>query len=363
MVEAAVTTVKYVALHLPQFHAIPENDEWWGKGFTEWRNVLKGRPRFRGHYQPHLPGALGFYDLTSPAARAAQAELAGRYGVDAFCYYHYWFRGRRLLERPVDEIVATGEPDFPFCLCWANESWSRRWDGRDEQVLMRQDYSEEDHHAHFGWLLSRFRDRRYLRIDERPLFLVYRAHDIPDVGAVTSLWRRLAHDAGLPGLYLVSVRNGWNATFDPVRAGFDASMKFQPFWPHVDELWRRKTSSRLWQLGQRLRSGRRDRVVSYSDFVEEALAAAPPPFPEFPSVTPMWDNSVRRDENAVILHSSSPRQFQHWLAEATRRVVATSLPPVVFINAWNEWAEGNHLEPDQRHGLAYLKSVELAKRG
>ena len=169
-----------VAFYLPQFHRVAENDAWWGEGFTEWTNVRDGRPRFPGHTQPHVPGELGYYDLTDPDVRAAQASLAGRHGIDAFCYYHYWFGGRRLLERPFDEVLRSGEPDFPFLLCWANEPWTRAWSGGGRHVLMPQPYSDIDDVAHIRALLPAFADPRYLRIDGRPVFLVYKAGELPD---------------------------------------------------------------------------------------------------------------------------------------------------------------------------------------
>ncbi|MCS6913652.1 MAG: glycoside hydrolase family 99-like domain-containing protein [Myxococcales bacterium] len=369
-----MSDVKYIAMHLPQFHPIPENDAWWGRGFTEWTNVVRARPRFRGHYQPHLPADLGFYDLRLPEARAAQAELAARYGIDAFCYYHYWFGGRRLLERPVNEILASGEPDFPFCLCWANENWSRRWDGGDNQVLMRQEYSEADDRAHFEWLLTAFRDRRYVRIEGRPLFLIYRAHEVATLPHLVRSWQQWAQEAGLPGLFLVSVRNAWNESFNPLQHGLQASMKFQPFWRHVDRLAQglleraaygliQAHAPQLGPLLKRVLSGRRgDRVIAYRDLVAAEMASRSADFPEFPSVTPGWDNSPRRARGATIVHGSTPALFGRWLRHETQRV--RRLPPplrIVFLNAWNEWGEGNHLEPDQRFGLAYLEEVKRAR--
>lgn len=381
------TDVKYLAIHLPQFHPVPQNDRWWGRGFTEWTNVVRARPRFPGHQQPHLPADLGFYDLRLPEARAAQAELARAHGIDGFCYYHYWFQGQRLLERPVDEILASGKPDFPFCLCWANESWSRRWDGGEHHVLMAQNYDEADDVAHFKWLLRAFQDQRYIRVGGKPLFLFYRAHDITTLPHLVPTWQRLAAEAGLPGLYLVSVRNSWNAAFDPRAHGLQASMRFQPFWQHVDDVHARGLGVRierevraalsagtygnlptrvLARAGtralDRVRPQPRDRVVDYAAFVAEAQRAAPPPWREFPGITPMWDNAARRQTGATILHGSTPALFEDWLTQVTAQ--ARALPAgerLVFINAWNEWAEGNHLEPDEAHGRAYLEAVARAK--
>lgn len=383
-----MSAVRYIAIHLPQFHPIPENDEWWGRGFTEWTNVARATPRFPGHYQPHLPADLGFYDLRLPEARAAQARLARSYGIDGFCYYHYWFHGRRLLERPVEEILASGQPDLPFCLCWANENWSRRWDGGDSKLLVEQRYSEEDNEAHFRYLLRAFNDPRYLRVAGKPLFLIYRAHDIPDVGGLVALWRRRAQEAGLPGLFLMSVRNGWNRDADPRVHGFDASLKFQPFFPIADRLLAngnptqgliersvglaRRTAQRLGPPVERLLNRALgwakqaappvDRVLPYSDFVAAAMRETPPPFPELPAVCPGWDNSPRRAAGALVLTDGNPRVFGDWLRQEADAVQA--LPEsqrIVFINAWNEWAEGNHLEPDQRFGCAFLDEVLKSK--
>ena len=193
--------IRAIAFHLPQFHPIPENDEWWGKGFTEWTNVVKAKPLFKGHYQPHLPADLGFYDLRVPETRAAQAMLAASHGIHGFCYYHYWFNGRQVLERPVNEILKSDEPDFPFCLCWANENWTRQWDGLESDVLLQQKYSSADDLAHIRHLIPFFQDRRYIRVSDRPLFLVYRASDHPEPERMTEIWRQEAERAGLKGCF------------------------------------------------------------------------------------------------------------------------------------------------------------------
>ncbi len=198
---------RVIAFYLPQFHPIPENDAWWGAGFTEWTNVRKARPLFPGHYQPHVPADLGYYDLRDPGARQAQADLARAYGIYGFCYYHYWFNGKRLLSQPFDAVLESGKPAFPFCLCWANHHWNRAWDGQATQLLMQQTYSAQDDLAHIRWLAPAFRDARYIRVAGKPLFLVYNASDLPDALRTTSLWRDEAHRLGMGDLFLVKVES------------------------------------------------------------------------------------------------------------------------------------------------------------
>jgi lipopolysaccharide biosynthesis protein len=360
-------TVRAIAFNLPQFHPIPENDEWWGKGFTEWTNVVKAKPRFKGHYQPHLPADLGFYDLRLPEARAAQAELAAQYGIYGFCYYHYWFSGKQVLERPVNEILRMGEPDFPFCLCWANENWTRRWDGLDDEVLLEQRYSAADDLAHIRSLIPFFLDPRYIRVMDRPFFAIYRASKIPEPERTTELWRREAERAGLKGLFLARVETFENYTGDPRAIGFDCSLEFQPRWCQKrTRIWRRKPWHRA-----RLRTAEvglhENLVFDYSEMVTTALADTHTEYPRIRCVCPGWDNSPRRDRKAAIYVNSTPENYGHWLSEVTNRLTAQdtggpeiSADSLVFINAWNEWGEGNHLEPCQRWGRAYLEATKRA---
>lgn len=350
-----------VAFYLPQFHTIPENDEWWGEGFTEWTNVRQARPLFKGHYQPHVPGELGYYDLGDRMVREEQATLAARYGIDAFCYYHYWFAGRRLLERPFDEVLASGRPDLPFCLCWANEPWTRTWDGSSDNVLVDQHYSAEDDRRHIDWLLDAFADDRYLRVDGRPLFLVYRAGVLPDPAATTRLWRERAARAGLPGLFLCRVESHFEAG-DPRPLGFDAAVEFQPAFGHMPLSRRQRFAPRrvLARLGVAPQSGSYV-AVDYDDLVRTMLARERPTYPRFPCVTPEWDNTPRRPYGAYMLTGSTPERFGEWVAEVTRRLA--SEPPerrLLFVNAWNEWGEGCHLEPSERWGVAYLEALAKA---
>src|SRR6266404_281138 len=223
-------TVRAIAFHLPQFHPVLENDEWWGKGFTEWTNAAKAKPMFRGHYQPHVPADLGFYDLRVPETRAAQAQLARDYGIEAFCYYHYWFAGKRIIERPFNEVLASGQPDFPFCLCWANQTWTGIWHGAPNRILIEQTYpGPEDHIAHFRALESAFHDPRYVRVDGKPVFIIYSPTELPDARRTTDLWRDLARKSGLNDLFLVGVclyliGDSICRRWVPQADGFDASI-------------------------------------------------------------------------------------------------------------------------------------------
>lgn len=353
--------LRTIAFYLPQYHPIPENDEWWGQGFTEWRNVTKARPQFPGHYQPHLPADMGFYDLRLPEARAEQAALAREYGIHGFCYYHYWFNGRRILERPFNGVLASGQPELPFCLCWANENWTRVWDGGERNVLLQQHYSAEDDLAHFASLLPAFKDPRYIRIDGRPLFLVYRTELLPDPAATAARWRRAAVEAGLPGLYLARVEH-FVAGTDPGPIGFDAAVEFAPDGARGQIRHRGPLGRLLTTLGLIPDFFQRNKVVSYEATAQEFMAKPDVPFRRFPCVTPMWDNSARRQVNANIYVGSTPARYERWLRAAVQRTTRQHQGEerLVFINAWNEWAEGCHLEPDQKWGRAYLEATQRA---
>ncbi len=357
---------RLIAFYLPQYHPIPENDRWWGKGFTEWTNVAKARPLFAGHYQPHLPADLGFYDLRLPETRLAQAEMARRYGIEGFCYWHYWFSGKRLLERPFNEVLESGEPDFPFCLCWANETWSRTWDGQPKSELIKQRYSETDDRQHMRWLAQAFRDKRYIRVNGKPLFLVYSATDLPDPRRTTSVWREEAMKAGIGELYLCRVESRLEEHNDPTAIGFDAGVEFQPDWTHLPYDLRRGQG--LYRAARRL--GLADAfyeenfVCEYSAVVESMLRKPAPPYKRFPCVTPMWDNTARRRTGAVVCTNSTPDLYEKWLRAVIERSAPTSREEnLIFINAWNEWAEGNHLEPCQKWGRAYLEATRRAILG
>lgn len=351
--------IKAIAFYLPQFHPVPENDEWWGKGFTEWTNVSKARPMFPSHYQPHYPADLGFYDLRLPEVREAQAALAKKYGIHGFCYYHYWFNGRRILERPFNDILSLGKPDFPFCLCWANENWTRTWSGGSQNILLEQNYSHEDDLEHIQSLIPAFSDHRYIKIDGKPLFLVYRTELLPNPQKTTEIWRKEALKQGIGDLYLVRVESFIN-DIDPKTLGFDAAVEFAPDWDNMGpKLFDYGFLKKLAKIGLFAKTLSDNQVMDYDTLATSMIRKPKPDYLRFPGVTPSWDNSARRKKNAAIFLNSTPDKYEEWLAHAIHTVSAdaTTSPKLVFVNAWNEWAEGNHLEPDQKWGHAYLKAT------
>jgi hypothetical protein len=353
-------SAEIIAFYLPQFHPIPENDAWWGKGFTEWTNVARARPSFKGHVQPRLPGELGFYDLRLPETRSAQAELARAHGISAFCYYHYWFSGRQLLERPFHEVLNSGEPDFPFLLCWANENWTRRWDGQNREILMPQHHSEEDDRAHFQTLAPAFADPRYLRIAGQPVFLVYRTDLLPDPQRTADVWREEAHRLGIGELVLGRVENFGDAV--PSTIGFDFAVEFAPRWHR--SLRRDFGDGLAANLRRRgvLRDGYTNNTVfSYPELIATMLARPDAGYPLFRCACPSWDNSPRRKTNAVIFRGATPALFQGWVEQLlARRSTFRGRTAPIFLNAWNEWAEGAQLEPCSAHGRGFLEAVRTA---
>lgn len=347
---SALDQVRLIAFYLPQFHPIAENDKWWGKGFTEWSNVAKATPNFAGHYQPHLPADLGFYDLRLTEVQEQQAELALQYGIQGFCYYYYWFNGHRLLERPLQQMLDSGRPDFPFCVCWANENWSRRWDGREHDLLMSQVYSAEDDKAFIEALLPALSDPRYICISGRPLVMIYRAGLLPDAVATTDRWRDACLKAGLSEPYLVHVRS-----FDPkssVMPGFDAAVEFPPHGLAVSY------NGDLEMANPEFRG----RLYDYPLTARAFQRAFYPGETVFRTVMPSWDNTARRQNDSDIFIGATPERYERWLTEAIRetRELKFGDERLVFINAWNEWAEGNHLEPDKRFGHGYLEATGRA---
>ena len=362
-----------LAFYLPQFHPIPENDAWWGPGFTEWTNVAKARPLFRGHVQPQLPADLGFYDLRVPDVRERQATLARDAGIEGFCYWHYWFgNGRRLIERPFDEVLASGRPDFPFCLAWANQSWTGIWHGSPGTTLMRQEYpGPDDEAAHYRWASRAFHDPRYVRVNGKPVFVVFAPHDMPSTTDFVRHWRDLAEQDGLPGIHFIAISNiyvrGVDRYRDQVLDPFDAVTLLTPH----DYLethgrmtrgrWRRRV--RELNLGRRLNPRKppalaRPTRIDYADVVERAFDDLPRDPRFLPSVLPNWDNTPRSRTRGVVFEGATPALFRRYLEKAVALVADRPREQgLVFIKAWNEWAEGNYVEPDARHGHAYLDAM------
>lgn len=354
--------VKIITFYLPQYHPIPENDEWWGKGFTEWTNVAKAKSLYSGHYQPHLPADLGFYDLRLPEARIAQSELAREYGIHGFCYYHYWFNGRRILERPFTEVLRSGEPDFPFCLCWANENWTRVWDGGNKNILLQQCYSPEDDEQHIRSLLPALADPRYIKVNGKPLLLIYRSDILPNAKRTADCWRTIALKEGVGELHLARVE-GFSQDIVPADIGFDSAIEFAPDWGNRGKPLYRDTLSRLKiKLGLMSKYFLYNDVTTYENMVHLMLAKKEKEYPWIRCVTPGFDNSARRSAEAVIIDGATPDRYGAWLREIIRKVKCKPNRDehVVFINAWNEWGEGNHLEPDLKWGRGFLEATRQA---
>jgi lipopolysaccharide biosynthesis protein len=352
------TSIKTIAFHLPQFHPIPENDQWWGKGFTDWTNVVKAKPQFEGHYQPHLPADLGFYDLRVAESREAQANLARQHGLYGFCYYHYWFEGRRLLERPVNEILASGRPDFPFCLCWANETWSRTWLGHESQILIKQTYSEHDDRVHARWLANTFLDHRYIRQNNRPVFLLYGVPRHPNVARFCDILREASREAGDENPYLIGVDSlcSWQ---DTRKYGFDTTLHFEPQLSIFPDLFVDRWMLRRWIRNSRM--GIRSGHVKVFDYREgrRRMSGQRADFPQVPCLLVGWDNTARRGKRGSVLVGNTPEVFEEELRNALTVWIASSpQDDLFFINAWNEWAEGNHLEPDLRFGHGYVDALK-----
>lgn len=374
---------RIIALYLPQFHPIPENDEWWGKGFTEWTNVAKAKPLFRGHYQPRIPADLGFYDLRLPEVREQQAELAREAGIEGFCYYHYWFgNGKQLLERPFNEVLTSGKPDFPFCLCWANHDWTNKtWKKgssiRRDSMIMQMQYSMEDHRQHFMSVLPAFKDPRYIRVDDKPLFAVWAPRDIPDVAAFIALWQQLARENGLPGIHFVGYTTN---TFGRSRENGKITL-----WPTdvsgklyqelLDKGFDAVISSGL-HRAQSIVHGKfkmltyflKDQTflqaklrTDYSKVMRNYYVPEDAWENVYPTLLPQWDRTPRAGAKTDPLINSTPEKFQTSVEEAIR-LIQNKHPEhqILFLKAWNEWGEGNYVEPDLKFGHGYLDAIKNA---
>jgi lipopolysaccharide biosynthesis protein len=360
--------MKVVAFYLPQFHEIPENNLWWGPGFTEWTNVRRAAPLFPGHYEPREPLDDNYYSLLDPRIPEWQAQLAKKYRIDAFCYYHYWFNGRRLLEQPFENMLKSGAPDFPFLLSWANEPWSRAWNGRRRDVIAPQSYGDKSDWArHFEYLARAFRDRRYLRQEGKPIFVIYRPSHFKRCGEMLEFWRRLAPEYGFDGLHLLHVLN----TFEPrIVKGFDGVIELEPTFTishrmPLSWVWVRYARALRRSLARdpdRIPSRYLDRV-DY-DLVWKRILARNPSrrgVRNYLGAFPDWDNSPRRARSGTMFERSTPAKFQQYFLSQLERTNSGRDDGLVFVNAWNEWAEGAYLEPDKKNGYAYLEAIARAR--
>jgi hypothetical protein len=353
---------RVLAYYLPQFHPIPENDEWWGKGFTEWTNVGKAKPLFPGHYQPHVPADLGYYDLRVPETREAQAEMAREAGIEGFVYWHYWFgNGKRLLERPFNEVLASGKPDFPFALAWANESWSGTFHGKVKGgTLIEQCYGgDKDYYDHFMTVLPAFKDKRYITIDGKPIFVVYKPKLIPNAEHFIKYWRQLATENGLPGIYFIGIANVRYDKLDSVETlkqymqmGFDGMTTInmfnqgEGFWykvkKHIWMKWLHKPDIRKYDF---------ELMKDKTDAIENV----------FPTVYPNWDHTPRSGYKGICVADTSPTKWKRALEMMLDRIENKPADKrILFVKSWNEWAEGNYLEPDIKYGHAYLDNLQEA---
>ena len=373
---------RIIGLYLPQYHPIPENDEWWGKGFTEWTNVAKAKPLFRGHYQPRIPADLGFYDLRLPEVREQQAELAREAGLEGFCYYHYWFgNGRQLLERPFNEVLASGKPDFPFCLCWANHDWTNKtWQKgnnfRRDSMIMKMEYSKEDYVRHFNYVLPAFRDPRYITVDGKPLFAVWAPHHIPDAREFIDLWQQLARENGLPGIHFVGHTDNAGKGLPGQAADYYSADTAKEYYQAVLDLGFDAVMSSGYRRAVALLQGKTRmmwRMLSGKTFaptyskMDYSRLMANYYVPEdageniYPTLLPQWDRTPRAGKNSEIVVDSTPDRFQETV-ETAIELIRQKEPEhqLLFLKAWNEWGEGDYVEPDLKFGHGYIQAIRQA---
>jgi lipopolysaccharide biosynthesis protein len=344
--------MKAIAFYLPQFHPIPENDEWWGRGFTEWTNVTRAKPLFTGHDQPRLPADLGFYDLRLAEVRNEQASLAKRYGLHGF----YWFNGKKLLDLPLRKVLESGEPDFPFCLCYANENWTRRWDGLEDHILIQQEHSPENDRHFIQDIIPVLKDKRYIKIGNKPLLLVYRSKLFPDPLKTTGVWREEAKKAGIEDLYLCKCQT-FEDFEDPKESGFDAVVEFPPHG--LKRIARKFDYEALIKSSVPSFEGY---VFDYNDISYQMMAREWPEYTLFKTVMLAWDNTARTTVNSRIFINFTVELYERWLSKICRSTIERYPEDerLVFINSWNEWAEGTYLEPDQKYGHDYLRATDRA---
>ena len=353
--------IRIIAFYLPQFHPIPENDEWYGKGFTEWTNVGKAKPLFKGHYQPRVPADLGYYDLRMPEIREAQAQMAKESNIEGFCYYHYWFdKGKQLLERPFNEVLSSKKPDYPFMLCWANESWhSKFWDtdGKvDKKLIMEQKYEDNiDQIEHFNYLLKAFKDNRYIYIEDKPAFMVYKPLDTIRMSSIIKLWQKLAIENGLKGIFFIGQTTQTEEMANSILSlGFDAVNSVRHYEILNNKNIIHKVIHRIYK-----NINKSPYVFEYSEVLKYLANSEDSKNNIFPTILPNWDHSPRSGKGGFILKNSSPKLFKRHIEQVLNIIShKENNRKIVFIKSWNEWGEGNYLEPDIKYGHSYLNVLK-----
>lgn len=349
--------MRVIAYYLPQFHAIPENDEWWGKDFTEWVSVRNGKPLFKGHQQPVEPGELGYYNLLDADIKERQAQLAREAGIEGFCYWHYWFGGKQLLEKPLQQVMESGKPDFPFCLGWANESWkAKTWLDQQtapDRMLIEQTYSPEDDQAHFEAILPMLRDKRYIQVDGKPLLMVYRPFDLPDGKAWTERWQKMAKSAGFNGLFLL----GHALIATDRKRVLDLGFNAVNIVPLGDVKRSLGLAMHHWATFINYLRGRSPLVYDYARAIH--LFASPVMKEEqvVPTILPNWDHTPRSKMRGFLLNGSNPEAFRTHV-QAIKQIVDKKQNQLVMLKSWNEWGEGNYMEPDSRWDRQYLDVLQ-----
>ncbi|MFN1862481.1 glycoside hydrolase family 99-like domain-containing protein [Clostridioides difficile] len=341
--------VKVLAYYLPQFHTIPENDEWWGEGFTEWVNVNRGRPMFKGHYQPHVPGELGYYNLVKDEGiQKKQSQLANDYNIYGMCYYYYWFNGKKLLEKPLENLIADKSINTNFCICWANENWCRRWDGLENEILIKQEHNVQSDKRFIYDVLPILKDERYITIDNKPILLVYKSDLFPNFISTVESWNKICIENGLEGLEVITVQTG--GLEDPRNMGCKYAVEFPPHNIYSRVL---SAKSKVEELDKDFEGT----ILDYSEVAGIGMNKKAQPYTFFRGVMLSWDNTARRNTQSRIFYGSNPNEYKKWIAS----VIDFSInfyeekERMIFINAWNEWAEGTHLEPDEKYGHKYLE--------
>lgn len=349
--------IRLIALYLPQFYPIPENDEWWGKGYTEWTGVGKAKPLFKGHYQPRVPADLGYYDLRIPETRQAQADMAKKYGIEGFCYWHYWFgNGKRLLQRPFNEVLKSGEPDFPFCLGWANHTWYEKLYSlvTENKLLIEQKYpGEKDYIAHFYELLPAFKDTRYITVEDKPVFIIFDPLDSPEISKILKIWRKLALENDLPGIYFIG--QGLRKEKEQILSiGFDAFNDISVSAIYDD-------NSRFKRALLKIRTAifKKPRVYKYSEAMKYFVSEDAKSINTIPIICPNWDHSPRSGLKGFIIHDSNPKLFKQHVRQVLDYIKDKPQDKrIAIIKSWNEWGEGNYLEPDLKYGKKYLEALK-----